>query len=71
MTIGERIKKERNRCGLTQQQLALKSGITQRSIGHYENGERDPQMRTVGKIMGAMGIQINFVRIGVNHALDM
>lgn len=63
MTIGEIIKKERDRCGLTQEQLSEKSGISSRSISHYENDERDPQMMTLGKIMGVMGIQIQFERM--------
>lgn len=63
MTIGELIKKEREQCGLTQEQLSKKSGISSRSIGHYEHGERDPQMMTLGKIMGAMGLQIQFVKM--------
>lgn len=65
MMIGELIKKERERCGLTQEQLSKKSGISSRSIGHYEHGQRDPQMMTLGKIMGAMGVQIQFSRMEV------
>ncbi|MDO9492829.1 helix-turn-helix domain-containing protein [Acetobacterium sp.] len=63
MTIGELIKTEREQCGLTQEQLSEKSGVSSRSISHYENDERDPQMMTLGKIMGAMGIQIKFERM--------
>lgn len=63
MTIGELIKKERDHCGLTQEQLSEKSGISSRSISHYENDERDPQMMTLGKIMGAMGMWIQFVKM--------
>lgn len=71
MKIGELIKKEREKRGWSQEALALTSGISQRSIGHYELGQRDPQYMTISKILGAMGMEIQFVRIGVNHELDM
>ncbi|WP_041669593.1 helix-turn-helix domain-containing protein [Acetobacterium woodii] len=65
MTIGERIKKEREQCGWSQEALALAAGVSQRSIGHYELGQRDPQSVILGKIMGAMGFQMLFVKEGV------
>lgn len=67
MTIGELIKKERKRCGWSQTELSKKSGISSRSIGHYEHGQRDPQMITLGKIQGAMGMQIQFLRMEENN----
>lgn len=63
MTIGEMIRKERKRCGWSQEQLALEVGITGRAISNYENGKRDPQMITLGKILGALGMRIQFVRM--------
>lgn len=63
MTIGELIKKERERCGWSQTELSKKSGVSSRSIGHYEHGQRDPQFVTLGKILGAMGMQIQFLRM--------
>jgi transcriptional regulator with XRE-family HTH domain len=65
MTIGERIKKEREILGWSQEALALASEISQRSIGHYELGQRDPQSVTINKIMGAMGFRMQFVKEGV------
>ena len=67
MTIGEMIRKERKRCGWSQEQLALEVGITGRAISNYENGKRDPQMMTLGKILGALGMRIQFVRMEVNE----
>lgn len=68
MTIGERIKTERERCGWSKVELSQKSGISDRSISHYENGERDPQLGTLELIFGAMEIEIQFVRTGVHNA---
>lgn len=64
MTIGERIKTERERCGWSKVELSQKSGISDRSISHYENEERDPQLGTLKSIFGAMGIEIQFIRTG-------
>lgn len=61
--IGELIKKEREKRGWSQEALALVSGISQRSIGHYELRQRDPQFMTISKIMGAMGMKIQFVNL--------
>lgn len=63
MTIGELIKTERIRCGLSQEQLALEAGITGRAISNYENDKRDPQTMTLKKIMGVMGIRVKFERM--------
>jgi transcriptional regulator with XRE-family HTH domain len=63
MNIGELIKQERKRCGLSQEQLAQEAGITGRAVSNYENGKRDPQIVILGKILGAMGMQIQFVRM--------
>lgn len=63
MNIGERIKKEREQCGMTQKQLALVAGVTQRCVSHYELGQREPQFVAIGKIMEAMGFQMQFVKM--------
>ncbi|PKM61411.1 MAG: XRE family transcriptional regulator [Firmicutes bacterium HGW-Firmicutes-4] len=65
MNIGDRIKKERKQCGMTQEQLALEAGVTQRCVSHYERGQREPQFVAIGKIMEAMGFQMQFVKEGV------
>lgn len=62
MNVGERIKTERERCGWSKVELSHKSGISDRSISHYENGERDPQFMTLEKIFGAMGYEIQWVK---------
>jgi len=38
MTIGERIKYYREQAGMTQQELAVKAGVSYQAISKYENG---------------------------------
>lgn len=56
MTIGEQIKKYRQKAGLTQKQLGEAFGISQQQIAQYESGRRIPKMETLQKIAGALGI---------------
>jgi len=47
--------------------LAKRSGVSDRCIGHYEHGQREPQFEAIGKIMEAMGFQMKFVKEGVEN----
>ena len=49
-TIGEHIKEERIRKGMTQQQLAEKIFVTRQSISRYEKAERTPDLFTLQKL---------------------
>lgn len=67
MTIGERIKAEREQRGWSKVELAKRSGVSDRTIGYYEHGQREPQFEAIGKIMKAMGFQMQFVKEGVEN----
>ena len=56
MKIGERIKKFRTASGLSQKQLAIKSGMSEPAIRNYELGNRHPSGKQLEKIAGALGI---------------
>ena len=59
MTIGEKIRFARKEKGLTQKELASKSGVAEISIRNYENGtRRQPRVEQLGMIANAL--QINF-----------
>src|SRR3990172_11980455 len=49
----------RERLGITQEDLALKSGLTQGYINFLENGKRGYSERSLEKIANALGIQIS------------
>ncbi len=54
MNIGEHIRKIRKYQGLTQQELAEKTGISLMSIRRYETGEREPRVDILERISEAL-----------------
>lgn len=54
ITQGERLVRERLRCGLTQQALAERTRLSVRTIRRVECGECDPLASTVGRIWYAL-----------------
>ena len=56
MTIGENIRQARKKAGLTQRQLAEKSGVATITLKQYERGVREPKLDTIAKIARAMNL---------------
>lgn len=54
MTIGERIRKKRKEIGLTQGQLAERSGIHPVSIRKYETNKMEPRISQIERLAGAL-----------------
>lgn len=54
MTLGERIKSARRECGMTQKDLADKTGMTYQQISQYERNERQPKVETLIRISNAL-----------------
>lgn len=54
----------RKESGLTQKQLADKTGITQADISRLENGSANPSLRTLQRLAAGMGMRVHleFVR---------
>jgi transcriptional regulator with XRE-family HTH domain len=48
--LGSEIEKARRQAKLTQAELSTATGLTRNSIGHYERGERAPDLETLRKI---------------------
>ncbi len=69
MTIGARIRKFRNECGLTQRDLADTVGITESAIRNYERDIRTPSDSQIEKIAVALGVSPDSIRdMGVSGA---
>lgn len=56
--IGDRIKKNRNRLGLTQEQLSEKCGLHHTYIGQLERGEKNATLESIEKVV--QGLDISF-----------
>lgn len=79
MNIGERIKQLRNRNGLTQDELATKTGMSKNGIWNYENEKRCPDIKTLTKIAEALNVNLftllescyDYIAVdSVNHTED-
>lgn len=63
--LGERIRRERRERGLTQEQLAAKSGVGEASIARLEAGRvesgtiQDPRLSTLVKIANALDMTVH------------
>lgn len=62
MTFGEKVKNERNRLELNQDELAKKIGVTRRVISSYENDSSRPRgTERYKKLAEALGVNINYL----------
>ena len=57
--IGEQLKEERSKAGLTQEQLADKIGTKKSFISRVERGRADIQLSTLVKLFQGLGRQIS------------
>ncbi len=56
MSFADRLKELRKQAGLSQQQLAEKSGLHKFGVAKIEQGLREPGWSTVQSIAGALGV---------------
>ena len=54
--IGDNLKRYRHRAGLTQEQLAERSGFSQFYITGLESGRRNPTLITIYELATALGV---------------
>lgn len=58
MTVGEKIREQRKKKGITQKQLAKKCGMFESAIGRIENSTGMPRFETVLKIADALDVDV-------------
>lgn len=68
--FGERLRAERERLGLGQQELAAKCDVTMRSQRNYEKGERQPDAAYLAALT-ALGGDVLYVLTGHGSKLPM
>ena len=61
MNIGREIRRRRQELRLTQQSLADMSGVSVRMIKSIEGDYANPSMRTVGKLLGTLGLSLTII----------
>lgn len=62
MTFGEKVKAERTKLGLNQDELAEKIGVTRRVICSYENDKSRPRgMDRYRKLAEALNLNLNYL----------
>lgn len=58
-SLSERLKEERLRAGLTQEQLAERVGTKKAYISRIENGKADIQLSTLFRLFAGLGKRVN------------
>lgn len=56
-TLGERIRRARERARLTQEELAAEAGASVRAVGDWENDRREPRNR-IGVLEEVLGVSL-------------
>ncbi|WP_207233643.1 helix-turn-helix domain-containing protein [Salinicola tamaricis] len=64
MHVSDRLKQERHRLSLSQEELARLCGVSKRAQASYESGERSPRAEYLEAAAGA-GVDVHFVLTGI------
>ncbi|NPV89897.1 MAG: helix-turn-helix transcriptional regulator [Firmicutes bacterium] len=59
--LGSRIREERKRARLTQEQLAEMAGCNESYIGQIERGEKNPSLEVLVNIANALGVTLDYL----------
>lgn len=63
--IGTRLREQRSKIGLTQDQLAEKLGVSKRTQGNYESGASDPTASYLSLAASLLGFDVMYILSGV------
>jgi transcriptional regulator with XRE-family HTH domain len=58
ITLGKRIRELRQHTGLSQERFAARAGLDRTYYAGIERGERNPSVKNLAKIAGALGVSI-------------
>jgi transcriptional regulator with XRE-family HTH domain len=65
-TFAEKIKQLREAAGLTQAQLALGAGLSLGIVRDYEQGKKEPTLRSAFKLAEALGVSCEAFKVCVD-----
>ncbi|MGV1049916.1 MAG: helix-turn-helix domain-containing protein [Solirubrobacterales bacterium] len=54
--LGAILRRQRQRAGLSQEELGVRAGLHRTAVGQLERGERTPRADSVIRLAGSMGI---------------
>ena len=57
--FGKKVRELRQAKGLSQEELAFKVGVHRTYLGGIERGERNPSLKNIAAIAGALGISLS------------
>lgn len=60
-TFGQYLKRERMRCGLSQRELAQKTGICNVHLSYFERGKRFPNSKAMIKLEKQLGLDMKII----------
>lgn len=69
MTVGERIRNTRKSVGMTQKELADKIGVTYVVVSQWENGRRNPKVKSLETIAKALDVPLHTL-VGINPEVN-
>lgn len=61
-TFAEKVVKTRKKIGLTQEELAVRCGITKRTVASYETDGRIPHGSNLGRLAEALGVTVSYLK---------
>lgn len=59
--LGQRIREERTKYRLTQEQLAEVAEVNQSYVGQVERGEKNPSLETLVSIANSLGVTVDYL----------
>lgn len=66
-TLASRISKARKKANLTQQQVAERLNVARTSVSHWENGAREPDLKTIRELSELFGVAFEYL-VGASNS---
>ena len=70
-SLGERVKKQRQKLNLTQEQLGEISDVTSAYIGQIERNERTPSLKRLKKIAKQINVSVEYLVVGMKTSIEI
>ncbi len=59
--VGQRIRKERDRLDISQEELGKMFPVTKQTVSNWENGNRIPDTKTINKLAEIFGVSTDYL----------